>query len=105
MHLKILKARDRFPCCKRQIGEFSGLFDKNNIPIRWGDYVLWEGKKHCAGLGDSGILLKNELGQPTIYYGMWYGDDKYDPNSYGKCCVVPADNGARMHITIRKGGR
>ena len=102
MHRKILGGKNHsLPRLKCQIGEFSGLYDKNDTPICWGDVILWTGKNHCGGCGDYGILLKNEFGKPTIYYRMWYGDNKFDHNSYGKSCPVPIDNGAKMHIIIK----
>ena len=48
-----------------------------------------------------GILLYNHY---YDQYGvatddsMWYGDDKYNIDSYGKFIEIPMDNGARMEI-------
>ena len=33
-----------------------------------------------------------------VVHSMWYGDDEYDINSYGKFIKIPLDNGAKMQI-------
>ena len=35
-----------------------------------------------------------------IFFGMWYGDDKYNPDSYGKFVSVPMDNSDKSEITL-----
>ena len=31
---------------------------------------------------------------------MWYGDDKYNIDSYGKFIEIPMDNGAKMELEV-----
>lgn len=78
-----------------KIGSMTPLIDKNgeNIsvgdPVRYGEYkgiLLFN-----PSCGKYGVALANS---------MWYGDDKYDINSYGKFVPIPLDNGARMEIEV-----
>ncbi len=54
-----------------------------------------------------GVLLYNHY---YDQYGvapddsMWYGDDKYNVNSYGKFIVIPMDNVGRMELELISSG-
>lgn len=87
MH-KAKKARNKIG---NVIGTQLGISDKNDTPLCLGDTIRY---------GEyQGILLYNDYFEEYgIFFGMWYGDDKYDRNSYGKFISVPMDNGARMTI-------
>jgi len=48
-----------------------------------------------------GILLYNyhyEQYGVALDYSMWYGDDKYNIDSYGKFIEIPMDNGTRIEL-------
>jgi len=55
--------------------------------------------------GYKGVLLYNPY---CDQYGvalddsMWYGNDKYNIDSYGKFIEIPMDNGGRMEIELIK---
>lgn len=66
---------------------------RNNLSV--GDKVKYGEYK--------GILLYNyHYNQYGIAldYSMWYGNDKYNIDSYGKFIEIPMDNGARMEIEL-----
>lgn len=76
-----------------RIGLQLPIRDKNNNvlavgdTIRYGEYygvLLFEpdSREYCIALG----------------YSMWYGDNPYDTESYGKFIDIPMDNGARMEL-------
>ena len=80
---------------KGKIGSETPLIDKNGRKISVGDSVRYGDYK--------GIFLFNpSCGQygVALDHSMWYGDDKYDINSYGKFVSIPHDNGARMEVEI-----
>ena len=72
---------------KNNIGKSIGIHDKNGIELCYGDIVMY-GDEECILLGNQAILTRS----------MWYGDDKYDPKSYGKAYNLHLDDGARMEI-------
>lgn len=78
---------------KGKIGTVLKLLDKNRNTLSVGDIIKYGEYK--------GILLYNhyydEYGV-ALDYSMWYGDDKYNVDSYGKFVSIPIDNGARMEI-------
>lgn len=78
---------------KGRIGTALKLFDKNRNTLSVGDTIKYGEYK--------GVLLYNhhydEYGV-ALDYSMWYGDDKYNIDSYGKFVSIPMDNGARMEI-------
>jgi hypothetical protein len=78
-----------------KIGTILGLIDKDKNfllvgdTIRYGNYegvILYEPERKGYGV--------------ALTCSMWYGDDKYDINSYGKFIDLPMDNGARMEIEL-----
>ena len=79
--------------CK--IGLQTPLIDMNGTNISVGDSVRFGEYKGILlfnpSCGKYGVALANS---------MWYGDDKYDINSYGKFVPIPLDNGARMEIEV-----
>lgn len=76
-----------------RFGTQLNLLDKNKELLSVGDHIRY-GK--CEG-----ILLYNyhydEYGI-ALDSSMWYGDNKYDIDSYGKFISIPMDNGGRMEI-------
>lgn len=78
---------------KGKIGTVLRLIDKNREILSVGDTVRYGEYK--------GVLLYNHhTGQygVALDYSMWYGDNKYNIDSYGKFIEIPMDNGARMEI-------
>ncbi|MGN0656973.1 MAG: hypothetical protein ACI4KR_09270 [Ruminiclostridium sp.] len=76
---------------KTHIGIELPITDKSGKHLFTGDTVRYG--QYC------GILLYNSVfGEYGIFFGMWYGEDKYNPDSYGKFIKVPMDNGARMEL-------
>lgn len=78
---------------KGKIGTPLTLLDKNRETLFVGDTVKYGEYK--------GILLYNHYSDEygvAIDYSIWYGDDKYNIDSYGKFVRIPMDNGARMEI-------
>lgn len=78
---------------KGKIGTLLRLMDKNRELLSVGDTVRYGEYK--------GVLLYNhhlEQYGVALDYSMWYGDDKYNIDSYGKFIEIPMDNGARMEI-------
>ena len=78
---------------KGKIGIVLHLMDKNKERLSVGDTVRY---------GEyQGVLLYNHHYDKygiALDYSMWYGDDKYNIDSYGKFVDIPMDNGARMEI-------
>lgn len=78
---------------KNTIGTSLGITDKNGYALSEGDTIKY-GKYR-------GILLYNKFYREYgIFFGMWYGDDKYNPDSYGKFIAVPMDNSDKAEITL-----
>lgn len=76
-----------------RVGTDTGLLDMHNNHILVGDQVF------IPGSINKGIVLYNSNEKCFgIYYGAWYGDDLYDPNTYGKFIRIPSDNGMKMQL-------
>ena len=78
---------------KGKVGTVLNLLDKNKETLCVGDFVKYSSYQ--------GILLYNHYSDEygvALDYSMWYGDDKYNIDSYGKFLAIPMDNGARMEI-------
>lgn len=77
----------------KRLGHPLGIFDRNNTELCFGDEVQY-GRYQ-------GILLYNyaykEYGL-ALNGSMWYGENKYSIDSYGKWVAVPMDNGAKMEL-------
>lgn len=96
---KILKKNNK---SKRINGTVKGkirtplnIMDKHMNNLSVGDEVKYGEYK--------GILLYNHHYDQygiALDYSMWYGDNKYNIDSYGKFIDVPMDNGARMEIEL-----
>ena len=81
-----------------RIGTILGLMDKDRNFLVVGDKVSY-GKYQ-------GVLLYEPERKGygvALDYSMWYGDNKYDINSYGKFIDIPMDNGARMELELING--
>lgn len=79
------------------IGINTGLLDRYGNEIITGNKVLF------VNSGIDGIVLYNRHAKQfgVFYsYSMWYGDNPYNADSYGKFIVIPMDNGMRMEIEI-----
>ena len=78
---------------KGKIGSQLCLMDRLDNLLSVGDEVKY---------GEyEGILLYNPYYKQygvALDYSMWYGDDKYNIDSYGKFIEIPMDNGARMEL-------
>ena len=83
---------------KGKIGTALPLMDKNRELLSVGDTVRY---------GEyQGVLLYNyHSGRYGIAldYSLWYGDNEYNIDSYGKFVEIPMDNGARMEIEKENG--
>lgn len=78
---------------KGKIGIQLNIMDKLGNLLSVGDEIKYGKYK--------GILLYNHYCDQygvALIDSMWYGDDKYDINSYGKFVEIPMDNGGRMEI-------
>ena len=78
---------------KGKIGIVLHLMDKNKERLSVGDTVRYGEYR--------GVLLYNHHYDKygiALDYSMWYGDDRYNIDSYGKFIDIPMDNGARMEI-------
>lgn len=81
---------------KSRSGTILNILDKNDNILCVGDELSYGEYR--------GVLLYNpDYGRNGQYglaldYSMWYGEDKYDINSYGKFVPLPMDNGAKMEI-------
>ena len=76
-----------------RVGTDTGLLDMHNNHILVGDQIF------IPGSINKGIVLYNSNEKCFgIYYGAWYGDDLYDPNTYGKFIRIPSDNGMKMQL-------
>ena len=85
-----------------KIGTLLCIQDKNGEWLRCGDTVRY-GKENRSD--HIGIILYDGEDYNFYYrYSMWFGDNKYDPNSYGKIRPIPMDNGARMELELIERG-
>lgn len=76
-----------------RVGTDTGLLDMYNNHILVGDEVFIPGSIY------KGIILYNSNEKCFgIYFGSYYGDDLYDPNTYGKFICIPSDNGMKMQL-------
>lgn len=78
---------------KGRIGLLLPIRDRNGEVLRIGDHIKY---------GEyEGILLYNHNSDQhgiAVNNSMWYGEDVYNIDSYGKFVPIPMDNGARMEI-------
>lgn len=80
---------------KGKIGTKLKLMDNSGVLLSVGDEIKYGEYK--------GVLLYNHYSDQygvALDYSMWYGNDKYNINSYGKFVDIPMDNGARMEIEL-----
>ena len=78
---------------KNKVGTSLGIIDKNGYALSIGDNIQYREYK--------GILLYNYYYEEYgIFFGMWYGDDKYNPDLYGKFVSAPMDNSDKSEITL-----
>ena len=80
---------------KSKIGTPLNIVDKHMNNLSVGDEIKYGKYK--------GMLLYNHHYNrygAALDYSMWYGNDKYNIDSYGKFIDIPMDNGARMEIEL-----
>ena len=80
---------------KNRVGTVIGIHDKNGTELQVGDIVRYSNEE-CILLYDTEVGYYRAL----LTRSQWYGDDKYNPNSYGKAYCIPLDDGARMEIEL-----
>lgn len=78
---------------KGKLGTPLPIRDKNNRHLAVGDSIRYGEYR--------GILLYEPESLEYVIaldYSMWYGNNPYDIDSYGKAIKIPMDNGARMDL-------
>ena len=83
---------------KGKIGTQLCILDKVGNSLLVGDEIKYGKYK--------GVLLYNyhcDQYGVAVEDSMWYGDDKYNIDSYGKFIEIPMDNGARMELEVISG--
>lgn len=82
---------------KGKIGTELKIIDKNNTFVHVGDFVKY--------FNYQGYVLYNpECKQygVALDYSLWYGDDIFNIDSYGKFVPIPLDNGDKINIEVIK---
>ncbi len=80
---------------KGRIGTKLCIIDKLGNVLSVGDKIKYGKYK--------GVLLYNHYYDQygiALTNSMWYGDDKYNIDSYGKFIEIPMDNGGRMELEL-----
>ena len=80
---------------KGKIGTPLNIIDKHRNFLSVGDEVKYGKYK--------GTLLYNHHYDQygiALDYSMWYGNNKYNIDSYGKFIDIPMDNGGKMKIEL-----
>lgn len=90
------KKKERITGAKEaRLGTPLGIHDKNNNELRVGDRIRW---------GEyEGIILYNKDDKKywfLISYSMWYGENEYDSESYGKGFELRMDDGPKMEMEL-----
>lgn len=78
---------------KGKIGTQLNIMDKNHELLSVGDTIRYREYQ--------GILLYNPAYKQygiALDNSMWYGDNKYNIESYGKFIEIPMDNGAKTEL-------
>lgn len=82
---------------KGRLGTILGIQDRNRNYLKVGDKVKIIKENQC------GIIFYNHYTKSyciAYCYSQWYGDNKYDIDSYGKAFDIKLDNGYRMEIEL-----
>lgn len=82
---------------ENRIGSILGIQDRNNNWLKVGDEVI------VLSEGLHGVILWNpDCKEYNICYSysMWYGEDKYNPKSYGKSSPLRLDNGMKSNLEL-----
>lgn len=92
---------------QNQIGKGTRLYDKNNREICVGDIVKWNNgrdkgtRQHWRSKTYIGRVFWHYIEECyVIAWEKYYGHDDYKLESYGKCIIIPSDNGGRMHMEV-----
>lgn len=91
----------KLPHDKREAaGIHTKLLDCDRREIITGDIVRLKSNPYYSGP----VMWNRHQECFGIFMGLWYeGQDKYNPDCYGKFIRIPKDNGMRMDIeTIEK---
>lgn len=86
---------------KERIGQPTGLLDCHRNEIMTGDIVRLKGNSYrCPVKGP--VMWNRYCDRYGIFldYSLWYGDNPYDPDCYGKFIEIPLDNGMRMELEL-----
>ena len=79
---------------KRNYGMGLRCIRNRTLPVLWGGFCYAE---------YTGYVLYNPESREygvALDYSLWYGDNKYDINGYGKFVSLPMDNGAKLELEI-----
>lgn len=87
------KREHKTPKKKFHIGDITKIQDKNGFLLHTGDKIKY-------GEYTGRFLLNYEMPCIAPDYSMWYGDDEFSMDSYGKCIYIPVDNGGKMNLEI-----
>ena len=87
-----LKARDK----RENVGIITSILDKFNNVLVTGDIIK---VKSYVGI----FLFNRHQNAYGLFYGQWYGNNRFDPESYGKFIKIPLDNGMRMELEKIRG--
>lgn len=90
MKNKNKKQKQKYP-----IGTPLNIHDRDRNELYIGDKV-----RIISEDVDGIILYNNAFNEVCIFYSYsrWYGDDIYNPKSYGKCTTLKLDDGMRMNL-------
>ncbi len=98
--IKNLEKKSEYTNQIEKIGTILGIQDKNNEWLCSGDYVACGSYEGRIFLKKPMIKNSHKVKYATIAlnYSMWYGDNEFDLESYGKFIHVKLDNGSKMDL-------
>lgn len=86
-----------------KIGTPLGIHDCDMNELHSGDKITWHTSTDGYRRDYTGRILWNSFSESydlMIDYSMWYGDDEFSEDSYGKSLPLPMDDGARMALEL-----
>lgn len=93
------KRRQKYLYQTEKIGTILGIQDKNDNWLYCGDYVKFNEKYEGRIFAEYVMVKKSHTRKYAVialHYSMWYGDDEFDLESYGKFIHIKLDNGSKM---------